>query len=93
MVVNLNACQRRGQKGFEGKRPIGMLIGSIFCVVILGLFLTLGCTHNCDVGRELPSGSHIAFGKEVSGREKLSAQGFQRNHRLLWIKVQKENLG
>lgn len=62
-------------------------------MIILGLFLSLGRTQNCDVGWEPPGCSHIAFGKEVSGREKLSAQAFQRNHRFHWIKVQRENLG
>lgn len=42
MLVNLNACQRRGQKGFEGKSPIGMLIVSILLWLFWVLFLSLG---------------------------------------------------
>lgn len=64
-------------------------------MIILGPLSLTGDAHKTVTwGRILPAARLLPLEKRsVSGREKLSAQGFWRNHSLHWIKVQKENLG
>lgn len=80
MLVNLNVCLRRGLKSFEGKEPYRDANRKHFIVVILGPFLSLRCTQNCEGEWESPSCSPVAIKKEASGGEKPSAQGCLRNH-------------
>ena len=83
-------CARKGS--FEGKSPIGMLIVSISLWWFWVSFFHWDAHKTVLWDRSLPAAPYGAFGREVSGGEKPSAQGFWKNHCFHWIKVQKENL-